>query len=255
MAAEAFLSVVIPVHDEEESLETLHRELDAALGSRAGGLEILFVDDGSRDASLARLRAIAEKDARVRVLALDAQHGQSAALAAGFQAARGALVATLDADLQNDPADLPRLLAALADADVVCGVRTARRDGWRRRLASRVANAFRNRLTGERVSDVGCSLRVMRAAQLACVKPFRGMHRFLPTLLRMEGARVVEIPVAHRARRHGRSKYGIRDRLFVGLVDCFGVRWMQSRRLACRARELGPGDPVGGAPRVPPGAP
>ena len=125
MSDAELLSLVIPVHDEEESLETLHRELDAAVGSWPGGLEILFVDDGSRDASLARLQAIAEKDSRVRVLALDAHHGQSAALDAGFRAARGGLVATLDADLQNDPADLPGLLAALDQADVVCGVRVA----------------------------------------------------------------------------------------------------------------------------------
>jgi glycosyltransferase involved in cell wall biosynthesis len=241
MSAAALLSVVIPVHDEEESLETLHRELDAALASHAGGVEFLWVDDGSRDGSLARMQAIAEKDPRVRVLTLDAQHGQSAALAAGFRAARGEWIATLDADLQNDPADLPCLLAAMEHADAVCGVRVGRRDGPLRGLASRVANAFRNAVTQERVSDVGCSLRVMRARHLAGVRPFRGMHRFLPTLLRLEGARVVELPVAHRARRHGRSHYGIADRLFVGIVDCFGVRWMQQRRLAFRVRELGPG--------------
>jgi glycosyltransferase involved in cell wall biosynthesis len=240
--------VVIPVHDEEESLETLHRELDAAVGSRPGGVEILFVDDGSRDASLARMQAIAEKDRRVRVLALDARHGQSAALAAGFRAARGEWIATLDADLQNDPADLPRLLAALDAADVACGVRVARQDAWLRRFSSRVANAFRNRVTGESLRDVGCSLRVMRARQLAGVRPFRGMHRFLPTLLRLEGARVIELPVAHRPRRHGRSKYGVADRLWVGVADCLAVRWMQRRRMDFRVRELRPGDregPVG----------
>jgi len=238
MSAAALLSVVIPVHDEEESLEALHRELDAAVGNWPGGLEILFVDDGSRDASRSRLEAIAEKDPRVRVLALDAQHGQSAALDAGFRAARGDLIAMLDADLQNDPADLPRLLAALEHADVVCGVRVGRRDAFVRRASSRIANAFRNAVTGERVRDVGCSLRVMRRRHLARVKLHRGMHRFLPTLLALEGARVIELPVAHRLRRHGRSKYGIADRLFVGLVDVFAVRWMKSRRLDYRVREL-----------------
>jgi glycosyltransferase involved in cell wall biosynthesis len=238
MTAAPGLSVVIPVHDEQESLEALHRELEAAVGGVAGGLEIVFVDDGSRDASLARMLAIAEKDARVRVIALDARHGQSAALDAGFRVARGELIATLDADLQNDPADLPRLLAALERADVVCGVRVSRQDSWLRRASSRVANGFRNRVTGERVRDVGCSLRVMRRRHLVRVKLHRGMHRFLPTLLRLEGARVIELPVAHRPRRHGRSKYGIRDRLFVGIVDVFAVRWMQSRRLDYVAREL-----------------
>jgi glycosyltransferase involved in cell wall biosynthesis len=232
------LSVVIPVRDEEESLETLYREIDAAVGSLPGGLEILLVDDGSGDASLARMRSIAEKDPRVRVLALAARHGQSAALDAGFRAARGELIATLDADLQNDPADLPRLLAALEHADVVCGVRIERRDALVRRVSSRVANGFRNWMTRESVRDVGCSLRVMRRRYLERVKLYRGMHRFLPTLLRLEGARVIELPVSHRPRRHGRSKYGIVDRLFVGIVDVFAVRWMQSRRLDYHASEL-----------------
>jgi glycosyltransferase involved in cell wall biosynthesis len=247
MSAAALLSLVIPVRDEAESLDALHRELDAAVGGWPGGLEILFVDDGSRDASRARLLSIAEKDPRVRVLALDVSHGQSAALDAGFRAAHGELIATLDADLQNDPADLPRLLAALPQADVVCGVRTKRCDGLLRRISSRIANAFRNALTGERVRDVGCSLRVMRSSHLARVKLHRGMHRFLPTLLAMEGARVIELPVAHRPRRSGRSKYGILDRLWAGLIDVFAVRWMKSRRLQYRVTELteapsGPGE-------------
>ncbi len=237
MSAAVYLSLVIPVHDEEESLETLHREIDAAVGGQPGGLEILWVDDGSRDASLARMRAIADKDPRVRVIALAVQRGQSAALDAGFRAARGEVVATLDADLQNDPADLPRLLAALDRADVVCGVRSQRRDSWLRRASSRVANDFRNRLTGENIRDVGCSLRVIRRHFLGRVKLYRGMHRFLPTLLRLEGARVIELPVSHRPRRHGRSKYGIMDRLFVGIVDVFAVRWMKSRRLDYDASE------------------
>jgi glycosyltransferase involved in cell wall biosynthesis len=233
-----YLSVVIPVYDEEASLAPLHAELDAALGGVQGGVEILYVDDGSRDASLARLREIAARDPRVRVVALDGNHGQTAAFEAGFRRARGEVVATLDADGQNDPADLPRLLARLDDADVVNGVRAGRRDGLVRRLSSRVANGFRNRMTRESVRDVGCSLRVVRREFLDRVKLWRGMHRFLPTLLRLEGARIVEVPVSHRPRRHGASKYGIRNRLFAGFVDVFAVRWMQKRALRYRAREL-----------------
>jgi glycosyltransferase involved in cell wall biosynthesis len=233
-----YLSVVIPVYDEEASLATLHAELDAALGGVEGGVEILYVDDGSRDASLARLREIAARDPRVRVIALEGNHGQTAAFEAGFRRARGEVVATLDADGQNDPADLPRLLARLDDADVVNGVRTGRRDSLVRRLSSRVANGFRNRMTRESVRDVGCSLRVVRREFLERVKLWRGMHRFLPTLLRLEGARIVEVPVSHRPRRHGASKYGIRNRLFAGFVDVFAVRWMQRRALRYRAREL-----------------
>jgi glycosyltransferase involved in cell wall biosynthesis len=237
MQEEPYLSVVVPVHDEVDSIEPLHRELDAALASIPGGVEIVLVDDGSRDGSLARMRELATKDPRVRVIALERNHGQTAALEAGFRAARGQVTATLDADLQNDPADLPRLLAHLDRADVVNGVRAGRRDGRVRRWSSRIANAFRNWATHESVTDVGCSLRVMRTSYLRRVKLYRGMHRFLPTLLRMEGARVIELPVSHRPRRYGRSKYGIGNRLFVGLVDVLAVRWMQSRQLRYRVRE------------------
>jgi glycosyltransferase involved in cell wall biosynthesis len=241
LADAPYLSVVVPVFDEQDSLEPLHAELDAALRAVAGGVEILYVDDGSRDASLARLREIAARDPRVRIVTLDANHGQSAAFEAGFRRARGEFVATLDADGQNDPADLPKLLAHVTEADVVNGVRTVRQDSVVRRLSSRIANGFRNRVTRESVRDVGCSLRVMRRAYLERVKLWRGMHRFLPTLLRLEGARILEVPVSHRPRRHGVSKYGIRNRLFTGFVDVFAVRWMQERALRYRARELDSG--------------
>jgi len=238
--------VVIPVFDERDNLEPLHRELDAALSGLPGGVEFVYVDDGSRDDSAAVLAALAKRDGRVRVLRFAENRGQTAAFAAGFEAARGELVATLDADLQNDPADLPKLLAALENADVANGVRVGRRDTLVRKLSSRIGNGFRNWATHETVSDVGCSLRVMRASHLKRVKLYRGMHRFLPTLLRMEGARVVELPVSHRPRRHGRSKYGIANRLFVGFADVLAVRWMQSRQLDWRLRE-----PEVPAPRAP----
>jgi glycosyltransferase involved in cell wall biosynthesis len=234
---EPWLSVVIPVFDEAGNLEALHRELDTALAKVARPAEIVFVDDGSRDEGPALLARLAEADPRVRVVTLDRNHGQSAALDAGFRRARGEVVATLDADLQNDPADLPRLLAWLDRADVVNGVRAERRDTWVRKLSSRIGNGFRNWATGESVTDVGCSLRVMRAEHLRRVKMFRGMHRFLPTLLRLEGARVTELPVSHRPRLHGSSKYGIANRLFTGLADVFAVRWMQRRALRYRVKE------------------
>ena len=229
--------MVVPVFDERDNLEPLHRELAAALAGVSGGVEFVYVDDGSRDGSAELMATLAKRDERVRVVRFAANRGQTAAFDAGFRAARGEVVATLDADLQNDPADLPRLLAALERADVVNGVRVGRRDGLVRKLSSRIGNGFRNWMTHETVSDVGCSLRVMRASYLRRVKLYRGMHRFLPTLLRMEGARVVELPVSHRPRRHGRSKYGIANRLFVGLADVFAVRWMQSRRLDYELRD------------------
>ncbi|HYB13448.1 MAG TPA: glycosyltransferase family 2 protein [Myxococcota bacterium] len=237
MVANPWLSIVIPVHDEVENLEALHLELAEALKSLEDGAEIVLVDDGSRDGSLAKMRELAARDPRVRTVALSGNHGQTAALEAGFARVRGEITVTLDADLQNDPADIPRLLALLDRADVVNGVRTERHDPWVRRFSSRVGNGFRNWVTGESVTDVGCSLRAMRTSYLRRVKLFRGMHRFLPTLLRIEGARVVEIPVAHRPRRHGRSKYGIGNRLFVGLVDVFAVRWMKQRALRYRTRD------------------
>ncbi|MBS1105704.1 MAG: family 2 glycosyl transferase [Deltaproteobacteria bacterium] len=233
------VSVMIPVYNEEESLATLHRELDAALASIAGGAEIVFVDDGSKDRSLAVLREIAAKDPRVRVVVLDGNHGQTAAFAAGFDAVRGEITVTLDADLQNDPADIPRLVAKMdaEGADVVNGVRMKRRDSWVRLVSSRVANRARNWVTNESVTDVGCSLRAMRTEYVKRVRLFRNMHRFLPTLLRMEGAtKIVEMPVAHRERRYGVSKYGIGNRLWVGIVDLFGVRWMQARHFRVRVK-------------------
>jgi glycosyltransferase involved in cell wall biosynthesis len=240
---EPTLSVVIPVYNEEGSLDILHRELDAALAAQSHEVEFIFVDDGSGDGSLATLRRLAAEDSRLRVIALERNCGQSAALAAGFAAVRGEVTVMMDSDLQNDPADIPKLLARLkgrdgtAGADVVNGVRTQRDDSLVRRWSSRIANGFRNRMTGESVTDVGCSLRAMRTSTLRRVKMYRGMHRFLPTLLRMEGATLVEVPVAHRARIHGVSKYGIRNRLFVGLVDVFAVRWMQSRALRYRVKD------------------
>jgi glycosyltransferase involved in cell wall biosynthesis len=227
----------VPVCDERDNLEPLQKELDSALAEVPGGVEFVYVDDGSRDGSAEVLASLAARDARVRVLRFAENCGQTAAFAAGFEAARGEVIATLDADLQNDPADLPRLLAALDRADVVNGVRQGRRDGFVRKASSRIANGFRNWATRESVTDVGCSLRVMRASYAKRVKLFRGMHRFLPTLLRLEGARVIELPVRHRPRRHGRSKYGIGNRLFVGLADVFAVRWMQKRQLRWRLRD------------------
>jgi glycosyltransferase involved in cell wall biosynthesis len=235
--AAPWLSVVVPFYNEEDNVEPLHRELDAAVGEVAGGVEFLYVDDGSRDGTRERLLGLAKRDPRIRVLRLEPNSGQSAAFETGFQAARGEVTVTLDGDLQNDPADIPRLLAALEHADVVNGVRQGRQDGFVRKLSSRIGNGFRNLVTRESVTDVGCSLRAVRTVYAKRVKLFRGMHRFLPTLLRLEGATVTEIPVGHRPRRHGSSKYGIGNRAFVGFVDVLAVRWMQSRARRYQVRE------------------
>jgi glycosyltransferase involved in cell wall biosynthesis len=227
--ADPRLSIVIPCFNEAENLEPLAAELAAALDGIDGGYEVLLVDDGSRDDSPAVMARLAAADARLRILRQPDNRGQSAAFAVGFRHARGELIATLDADLQNDPADLPRMLAEMDDCDVLCGVRTERHDSFVRRVSSRIANGVRNRLTGESITDVGCSLRVMRARHARRVPLFDGMHRFLPTLLRLEGARIKEVPVRHRPRLRGISKYGIHNRLWRALADLFAVRWMQRR--------------------------
>ncbi len=236
----ASLSVVVPVRDEVESLDALLCELDAALGDLDLELEWLFVDDASRDGSLARLREWMSKDPRLRVLALAEHGGQSAALEAGFRAARGDAIAILDADGQNDPADIPELLAGLSGADAVGGVRVDRCDSWLRRGSSSIAGAVRRRVLRDGVSDIGCSLRVVRTRYLRRVKLYRGLHRFLPVLLEIEGARLAERPVRHRPRRFGRSKYGVRNRLLPALVDLVAVAWMQRRALRQRAIERDP---------------
>ncbi len=242
--ADPRLSIVIPLFNEAENLEPLAAELTAALDGLDFGYEVLFVDDGSSDESPAVLARLAAADARLRILRQARNLGQSAAFAAGFRHARGELIATLDADLQNDPADLPRMLAELDGCDVVCGVRTDRHDSWVRRVSSRIANGVRNRLTGESIADVGCSLRVMRARHARRVQMFDGMHRFLPTLLRLEGARIREVPVRHRPRLRGVSKYGIHNRLWRALADLLAVRWMQRRRIDRDAVvEVGTGRP------------
>ena len=233
------LSIVVPVFNEAENLPQLHEEIAAALAPDGVVFEVVYVDDGSTDDSLRVLRELQAQDRRIRIVQLSQNSGQTAALAAGFRATKGPVIATLDADLQNDPADLPRLLAELDGADIVCGIRTDRHDSWVRLTSSRIANSVRNWLTDESVTDVGCSLRVFRRELAQDLPLFVGMHRFLPTLLRMQGGTLREIPVRHRPRIHGESKYGINNRLWVGLADLFAVRWMQRRWIdGDRATEL-----------------
>jgi len=223
------VSVVIPVFNEEENLPILAAELHGTLRPLKRPYEVLFVDDGSTDGSPAILERLRREDPAVRTLRLTRNSGQSAALEAGFRFARAPIVVTLDADLQNDPADIPQLLAKIGAYDVVCGVRVQRQDTWLRRISSRIANGVRNRLTHESITDVGCTLKAYRTEYLRRIPMFTGMHRFLPTLLRMEGARLVEIPVHHRPRLHGSPKYNIRNRIWRALTDLFAVRWMQKR--------------------------
>jgi glycosyltransferase involved in cell wall biosynthesis len=222
---------VIPLYNEADNLEILASEIRAAMEPGAESYEVLFVDDGSTDSSPEVLRRLAAEDSRVRVLQLRRNCGQSAALAAGFRHANGAAVVTLDADLQNDPADIPRLLHELENFDLISGVRSKRHDSWLRRMSSRIANRVRDAVIHDSISDVGCSLKAFRTEYLRHIPMFTGMHRFLPALLQLEGARVKEVPVGHRPRIHGETKYNIRNRLWKALADLFAVRWMQARWL------------------------
>ncbi|MFQ5669958.1 MAG: glycosyltransferase family 2 protein [Acidobacteriota bacterium] len=241
------VSLVVPVFNEEDNLERLHVEVRQAMETTGLPWELILVNDGSTDASAVVLDRLVAADSRLRVLHMETRSGQTGALAAGFAAARGDVVVTLDGDLQNDPADIPRLLQALSAAGAVVGWRRRRLDGWLRRLSSGIANWARNMVTGDRVKDTGCSLKAFRGEVVRGLLVSRGMHRFLPTLVRMRGYPVVEIPVNHRPRHAGQSKYGIANRLFVGLGDLFMIRWMKSRVLTYRVvREAGAGLPLAG---------
>lgn len=223
------LSVVVPAYNEEENVVPLAREIVAALEALPGGFELILVDDASTDATARLIREFGHPC--VRGVFHRVNCGQSAAVASGFQAARGEWVGTLDGDGQNDPADLPAMLEqAIAEGvDCVTGVRRKRQDTFIRRFSSKVANGYRNWITGDQVSDSGCGIRVVRRTALREIPVFNGMHRFLPTLLRGQGFSVVERTVNHRERLRGTSKYGVHNRLWRGIRDCFGIRWYLSR--------------------------
>lgn len=233
------LTIVVPVKDEEENVRLLAREISAAMDATPWTWECLWIDDGSTDRTLEHLRDLHCLDPRHKYLSFDRNHGQTTAMLAGFRAASGSLIATLDGDGQNDPADLPGLIRRLLDgeSDMVNGLRVKRRDNWVRKISSRIANGFRNWLTREKVSDVGCSLRVFRKECVRHLPPFEGMHRFLPTLVGMQGWRLMEVPVNHRPRERGTPKYGVWNRLWRGLLDALAVRWMQWRWVRYQIKE------------------
>ena len=226
------VSVVVPLYNEEENVSILQRELNEALTGL--NYEIIFVDDGSRDKTVSRIAS----DPRIRILRFEKNVGQSAAIFAGLQTVRSEAAVLIDGDLQNDPADIPRLLAEISrGADLVCGYRTHRKDSLVKRITSRVANFVRSRFTRDGVRDTGCTLKAMRRDCIAALVPFKGMHRFIPALVKAAGFRLVEIPVNHRPRRFGQSKYSLGNRAVRATIDMFGVRWLLSRRLNYKVRE------------------
>jgi len=226
------LSVVVPLYNEEANVLILQEELRAALTGL--DYEIIFVDDGSVDRTAERIEAAGN----IRLIRFEKNSGQSAAIYAGLTTARGATLVIIDGDLQNDPADIPKLLAEIArGADLVCGYRVKRQDTFVKRATSRVANAVRSRYTKDGVRDTGCTLKAMRRECVSALFPFKGMHRFIPALVKAAGYQLVEVPVNHRPRRFGQSKYGLGNRALRATMDMFGVRWLLSRRLNYKIRE------------------
>jgi dolichol-phosphate mannosyltransferase len=228
------ISVVIPVCNEEENVVPLAREIQAALMSYRP-FEIIFVDDGSTDRTAAMLQSAKSSGIpEIRVLQHSARSGQSAAVHTGVKAAQAEWVATLDGDGQNDPADIPALIAAQSASGpglkLVMGNRKAsRKDNWIRKVSSSVANGVRSRFLKDRTPDTGCGLKLLHRQTFLELPRFNHMHRFLPALFLNAGTEVISVPVGHRPRTRGTSKYGLNNRLWVGIVDLFGVRWLMRR--------------------------
>jgi glycosyltransferase involved in cell wall biosynthesis len=230
------LSICVPVYNEAENLPLLHQAIVDVVDPAEIATEIILVDDGSIDGSWQAIEALVEKDSRVRGLRFAFNCGETAASDAGLRAARGQFVMTMDADLQNDPKDIPAFLKALEDPriDCVCGTRVSTRrqgDSFIRVASSRIANWVRNKLSDEQISDAGCTYRCFKRECVDKLKLYRGLHRFIPTLLKMEGYTVAEIPVTNNPRLHGESKYGVWNRLFKSFRDLLAIRWMKSRLL------------------------
>jgi len=225
------ISIIVPVYDEEDNVLPLSREIALALDKEPRTFELVFVDDASRDKTWDRIQEARRLDPRVRGVRLAHNSGQSAALWTGIQSSTGGIVGTLDGDLQNDPADLPRMFAELNNVDFVSGVRVNRQDAWLRRISSGIARRARKAVLGADFRDTGCALRAFKRAALDGIFPFHGWHRFLPILVEGGGATTKEVPVNHRPRVAGVSKYGVWDRFGRGIFDLIGVRWYQKRRL------------------------
>lgn len=226
-----YISFVVPVFNEDGNIPILFSQLTTVADKLDRPYEIVFVNDCSTDRSLGVIGELMKKCPVVRCVSFTENRGQSAALGAGFRAAAGEVIITMDADLQNDPADIPMLLEQFGPYDMVNGWRKNRQDSISKKISSRIGNYVRNRLTGENINDTGCSLKVMRASMLKNIKMYRGLHRFLPTLMRLEGAKVIEVPVNHRHRQFGVSKYTNLRRGVEGFQDLLAVRWMIKRHV------------------------
>ena len=229
------LSVVVCVYNEEENIRPMVEQIDRELAGL--DYEIVYVDDGSTDQTLRELLSL--KHPRLCIVEFRRNYGQSAALAAGIEHARGEWIVTMDGDLQNDPEDIPKLLRYLDQYDMATGWRQKREDPRLKKISSRIANAIRKRLSGEEIKDSACTLRAFKRECVQNIPVFDGMHRFLPTLVKMEGYRIIEVPVIHHPRKFGESKYNIRNRMLRAFVDLLAVRWMKDRHVRYEIEERG----------------
>jgi dolichol-phosphate mannosyltransferase len=231
------ISVVVPVYNEEESLPILIPRLAEVLKGLHRPCEMIFVDDGSTDGSRRTLKEMIPQYPSLRMIEFKENRGLSAALIAGIREARGGNIVTLDSDLQNDSSDIPRLLEQLDGYDMATGWRQKREDPWFKRMASRIGNFVRNQLCGEEIRDSACTLRAFKRKCMVDLPVFDGMHRFLSTLVKMNGHRIIEVPVSHHARKFGKSKYNIRNRMVRAFVDLLAVKWMKSRQIQYEIEE------------------
>ena len=225
------ISVVVPVYNEEGNLPLLIPKLVEVLKGLGRPCEMIFVDDGSSDGSRSLLREMASRFPSLRVLFFRENRGLSTALMAGIRETRGEKIVTLDSDLQNDPSDIPRLLEYLDHYDMATGWRQRREDSWLKKTSSKIANAVRNWVSGEIIQDSACTLRAFKKECMKEIWVFNGMHRFLSTLVKMRGYRIIEVPVSHHPRRFGKSKYNIRNRMVRSFIDLLVVRWMKGRAI------------------------
>lgn len=238
MSTKENFSVVLPVFNEQDNLDTLFAEVKKAADSTGRPWEVLFVDDCSTDGSLKVIKKLAEAHAEIRYVAFAENRGQSAAFCAGFDAVDSDIVVTMDSDLQNDPADIPKMLDAFGvECEMVIGWRVNRKDTFIKRISSRIANAIRDWFTDDGVHDTGCSLKVMRTDLLRTIPRFKNMHRYFPILMKMQGARIKEVKVNHRERFSGVSKYGTLDRAVAGIYDLIGVQWLIKRHIEYTVKE------------------
>jgi dolichol-phosphate mannosyltransferase len=237
-ASVVHLSLVIPCYNEEESVGELLRRVEASLAPMGKPFEVLMIDDGSTDRTPQLLAEARQSRPWLRVIRMTRNAGQSAAFEAGFDAARGQLIATIDADLQNDPEEIPRLIPLLGDFDMITGWRKDRQDTGFRKWQSRWANRIRNAISQETVNDSACSLKIYKAHCVKGLKLWRGAHRFFPTLVKMRGYTCLEVPVKHSQRFAGTAKYGFGNRALVAFIDLLGVRWLKSRAIRYQQQEI-----------------